>query len=244
QTGIGFRREGAYGEAPDSFAVQTPNRVNVGDVYGSGFFHIPGTDTVIRSWGGYREGDGGADFEIPRESGIDSGVVYGGLSPSGSSGIATPFGLSGEITVDYSSWNLGGSYRVAGSEMTGFAVDGYLRYRRFESDYSGTASYTGAVGENQYTFSQTREQSLNEDHVELGLRGTVWLMPMRPLRPYVGLAGGIYHRSTHFASLERNVSNFGPTEDHEFTLVFDESDNGIAAHGSAEAGLEIDLSPT
>ena len=240
-TGIGFRRDGAYGEAPDEAAGQTPERIDSTGIYGSGFFYIPGTDSVVRIGGGYREGDGGAGFEIPRESGIDSGVVYGGLSPSGSSGIATPFGLSGETRIDYSSWNLAGSYRIAGSEMTGFELDGYAQYRRFDREYSSMAYYTGVAGAYQYAFAQMREQSLREDTFELGLSGTASFMPMRPVRPYVRLGGGIYHRSTELHSLETNTSNFGPAEDREFTLMFHESQSDFGFHGAAEAGVEFDV---
>src|SRR3546814_4002230 len=48
----------------------------------------------------YFEGDAANSFEIPGDSGIDSGVVYGDDADSGSSGIATGRGLTGGTEVD------------------------------------------------------------------------------------------------------------------------------------------------
>src|SRR5690606_38509759 len=79
-SGIGFRRAGAPGEAPETFAGVTDDRIPTwtagAEISLSGFF----LDLF------YGEGDGEGSFDILNESGVDSGLVYGDLSPSGSSG--------------------------------------------------------------------------------------------------------------------------------------------------------------
>lgn len=250
-TGIGFRREGAPGEAPEEFAVTTPAHVDSTGVHVSATF----VEAMIEAH--YTEGNGSSTFDIPGDAGIDSGVVYGGLSPSGSSGIATPFGLSGEVSTHFSEWHFGGGYRLLGGgdaggsrstdvERAAFELNAIFGYWLREGQYRGSASYSGAIDDDPYTvdysFSQMREQSLDEDIYEVGLSGTAWFVPTGPLRPYLSLDASIYRRSTELHSIEINTSNFGPADDREFTLMFEDSDKSIGFHGAATAGVEVEVS--
>jgi hypothetical protein len=236
-TGIGFRRDGAAGEAPETFAVTTDGNIPMysgGVAIGlSGFF----LDLF------YGEGDAQDEFQIPNESGVDSGVVYGDLSPSGSSGIATPFGLTGWASIDVAEYGIRGKIPLGfGHPKDVFRPFAYGGYTRYERDYIGFADYTGTSGEFTFEFSQDRRQELNESYFDLGLGGKI----MAPLGPavliHLGARAGGYYRDTGLSSVERNTCNFCPAEDEDFTIQIDESDSGFGFAGGANAALELRLS--
>src|SRR3546814_14252288 len=87
-------RDGPPGSAPETFAQTTPGRVST--LGGAAVLRFGKLGLKVH----YFEGDAANSFEIPGDSGIDSGVVYGDDADSGSSGIATGRGLTGGTEVD------------------------------------------------------------------------------------------------------------------------------------------------
>lgn len=237
-TGIGFRREGPPGTAPEEFADVAPDSLFA---YGGGILFDFGNFALGAS---YFEGDGSSTFDIGPGGGIDAGVVFGGPAPSGSSGLATPFGLSGTMDVEFSQWSAGGSLPVLRQQSgdTALLVDFTARYDYLDRDYMGTAAGSGASGGFQFAFSQLREQSLEEHVFELGLSGKAIFNARGGLRPFIRGSAGAYYIDTDFKSFERNISNFGPPGDQDFTLTFDGSDDGIGFHGTISGGVIVPLS--
>ena len=251
ETGIGFQREGPPGNAPERFAAEFSERVESSGAEFGGFFYIPGTDTMLRVGGYVRTGDVRTDFDIPGNVGIDSGIVYGSLSPGGSSGIATPFGLTGWTEFELDAWSISLTKSLVSSPRTSKTFDipppqsaglSLALYGTFDSwtrDYRAMAEYSAGG----FTFSQQRDQQVDDSFYELGLDGNLAV----PLLPDIvfhlnGRAGGYYHDG-NLNSFERNQSNFGPAADRDFTIAIQQSNNGWGFHGEAAATLELVLSP-
>src|SRR3546814_7743633 len=70
QTGTGFMRDGPPGSAPETFAQTTPGRVST--LGGAAVLRFGKLGLKVH----YFEGDAANRFEIPGDSGLDSGVVY------------------------------------------------------------------------------------------------------------------------------------------------------------------------
>lgn len=238
-TGIGFRRDGAPGEAPETFAGMTDDRIPFwsagGEISLSGFF----LDLF------YGEGDGAGSFDIPNESGVDSGVVYGDLSPSGSSGIATPFGLTGMTWVDFRRYGLRGEVPLGflqSHPKDVFRPTVYAGYTRYDLDYRGLAEYVGGAPPAVFEFSQERTQEIGESYLDLGLGGRVIAPLGESLLLHLGAHAGGYYRDSELTSIERNTCNFCPADDQDFTIEINESDSGLGFAGGANAALELRLS--
>ncbi len=236
QAGIGFQRMGAYGEAPERFAFWTPKRLTT---YGLGGSFDVGSHFRVSF--GYDHGKSTDGFSIDPDSGIDSGIVYGGLSPSGSSGIISPFGLSGDVSTKYDHWFADATYRWVHQPAVDLAF-----YGRFSHDSTGFRESAWGSGElygNQYDLAQTRDQSIHEDRYEAGASVTLRYRPMNLVVPYARFFAGAYYRSTKMQSREHDTSNFGPSEDQDFTLESSQTDHSFAFHGGGELGLEFKVSP-
>lgn len=234
-SGIGFRRAGAPGEAPETFAGTTDDRIPSwtagAEVSLSGFF----LDLF------YGEGDSSGGFDIANESGVDSGVVYGDLSPSGSSGIATPFGLTGMTWVDFSRYGLRGEVPLGFLQphpKDVFRPTVYAGYTRYDLDYRGLAGFSDAL----FDFSQDRTQEIGESYFDLGLGGRVLAPLGENVFFHLGAHAGGYYRDSELTSIERNICNFCPAEDQDFTIDIDESNSGFGFAGGANAALELRLS--
>lgn len=237
RTGIGFRREGAPGTAPEEFAALTPDT----------FFTIGGGigadlgDFGLRA--SYLAGDGSTSFDIAPGGGIDSGIVYGGPAPSGSSGLATPFGLSGAMDIEFSQFSAGASLPLFRERTGNTAYYGgfALNYHYLDRDYLGTAAGSGTSQSFTFEFSQLREQSLEEHIVELGYSGKFIFNANGDVRPFIATRAFVYYIDTDLDSIERNLSNFGPPDDQDFTLRYNRSDNDIGFHGGISAGVFVPL---
>lgn len=234
-SGIGFRRAGAPGEAPETFAGMTDDRIPTwtagAEISLSGFF----LDLF------YGEGDGEGSFDIPNESGVDSGVVYGDLSPSGSSGIATPFGLAGMTWVDVTRYGLRGEVPLGFRQSHPkdvFKPAVYAGYTHYEFDYRSFAGFADP----SYDFSQERTQDIGESYLDLGLGGRILAPLGKSVLLHLAAHAGGYYRDSELTSIEHNTCNFCPAEDRDFTIEIDESDSGFGFAGGASAALELRLS--
>ena len=236
ETGIGFFRNGAAGSVPEVFAVTGPRRVD----------HYGGTALVSFPVGGitplisfhYSEGDGGpVSFSIPAAAGTASGVVYGQLSPSGSSGIATAQGLSGSADVRSRLIALGIDVPLSQSESSAIGIA--ATFRNWKRTYGGIANFNSGGN----SFSQTRNQQLDETQIGLGLFGRA-TMPAGDAFAFhlIGRAGP-YWRDSDLDSVEVNTCSFCPAADRNFTVAIRESDSDIGVFGDLTAALEFKLSP-
>lgn len=254
-TGIGFMRDGPPGEAPEEDAGTTPGRVNFVEV--EGFFGFIAGRMPVRVGVSYAEGDAANTFEVPGNAGIDSGRVNGALSPDGSSGVATPFGLAGETSVDFFrggltleglfASNVDGAIDLPSVDAIDpsifYALGAYVGYDRSERDYEAFASYSGGGPPFVFEFSQDREQTVADDIFGAGLRAAA-AIPIGGgvVGRLTGSAGGYYIDSS-LESTERNLCNFCPPEDQDFTIAIEDSNSGFGFQGEAGAGLEFALSP-
>lgn len=258
QTGIGFQREGAPGIAPEVDAVLTEEWIDFLNL--GGFFYIPGTDTALRIGGHYSEGSAANRFDIRGNAGAVTGVVYGDNAPSGSSGIATPFGLTGGTRAEYQSYGTvfdlglygGGAHNAGwfgtgagseGSDGGGPGVSLWAAYDHMERDYELTAFSSGSSGGFVFEFSQDRQQELGENYFGTGLAGNLAVPLGGGLTGHLGGRAGGYYRDSNLRSVERNISNFGPASDRDFTIEIRDSDDGWGVRGEAGAALEFRLSP-
>lgn len=240
-TGIGVQRDGPLGTAPEEFAGTTDGRINS---YGGGIALTLGSLTFAFD---YAEGDGDTVFDIPANTGIDSGIVYGQLSPEGSSGIITPFGLQGQTRVEYTEWSLKASmpfHQGTLGEKSRFVLSGFTRYTHSERDYRQSATYSGTGGNGfVFRFDQTRDQSVNDDIFELGIKGQLVCDWGGGVHPWISaLAGGYYYDSS-LNSMEVNSNNFSAPGDRNFRVDISDSRDGLGFHGSVGAGLSFDVAP-
>src|SRR3546814_8100871 len=167
------------------------------------------------------EGDAINSFAIPADSGVDSGSVYGAPAPSGSSGIITPFGLTGGTEVELKSYGIEADFSLnkrfsdgwmaaSGLQLNDWSL--YAGFERIERDYDGFASYSGtAPGGFVFEFSQDRRQEIDESYYRVGTAigvavplGGCWI------GHFDALAGG-YYRDSNLESVERNMSNLDRT---------------------------------
>lgn len=237
-TGIGFQRAGAPGTAPEEFAGEADGQF---DTWGLGAGFSLGR---FRVSGSYAEGDSQTDFSIAPGGGVDTGIVYGDLSPGGSSGIATPFGLGGSLDYDFTQLRITGGYDLVDDDSPGSDVridaGPFASFVRIERSIFGSASGSGTSGSNLFEFSQTREQEIDDSLIELGVFAD-FLFGSGKLVPRIHGSAGAYRLSSQLRSRERNTSNFGPASDRDFTIDIEREKETIGFHGTAGAGLDIFL---
>lgn len=230
-TGIGFRSEGA---GTERFAGESPVKLDTTHIQLD--FRMPDSSWNYFGFYRYEWGDGQASFATPANSGIDSGFVYGALSPSGSSGLnlGDIAGLSGVIDTDYRTHMLKlGAEPV--QKDTGWSVELFAQAFWADRSLNATAQ-TDAYGSN---FSQTRWQSLSDDYYGLGA-GVRYREPFThtgDLGFAAGVSGGVYGRWSRLGSMETMDCPLCPAADRMFSINIDDSDSGIAFLG--EIGGEI-----
>jgi len=246
RTGIGFQRNGPLGSAPELFGGRTNNQVMI--YGGTGILHVAGLFVGFN----YFEGHEDNSFDIP--SGIDSGVVFGQLSPSGSSGIATNRGLLGQTRTKFNGFNISAGLPII-QKKDRFSLAGYAKYSDYNRDISGWAYYMGAAPSPSPSpspsptptpsisfFEQHRDQSVDDSLFELGVKGKFKGSLGDKVEPFILGSAGVYYRDSDLNSLERNTSNIGPSIDQNFEVQIDDSDDGVGFHGSIGAGINYKFS--
>lgn len=249
RAGIGVRRDGAPGEAPEKFAGETPRRVN-GFGISAGFQTKIAPDFDLRLTGSYEKGDGQADISSPASSAgqrVDTGAVYGRLS-NGSSGIIAGFGGTGSAKVDLKEWGLGGEigWKIPASPAASVEakITAGIDYIRSVRDYDMSIASSGVSGGTTFSFDQSRMQKLEENYVGLSIGAEAEFELCEDADFELFLKGGPYHVDSRFTGTERNRANFGPVGNRDFTLSFDESDKGWGGRFETGAGIEYRLSDT
>ncbi len=237
-TGTGFRRDGPPGSSPEDFAVITEDtlemlKIEAGVEVGN-----------VRLEGSFSEGEASSIFVIDGGEGIDSGIVYGALSPGGSSGIATGFGSRGEIREQVDEFSATFLYKVYGDPDSGSATPNeqfqawlFGRFTHRERAIDSTVWSEFEMSDFPFEFMQIREQNLSEDHFEAGLRVSTTTRLGSSLLFSAEGAASVYLDQAELASIERNSNNFTGPPDGDFTQQIRTSDSNFGAHLELGAGL-------
>jgi opacity protein-like surface antigen len=247
KAGIGVRRDGAPGAAPEKSAGETPRRAN-GLGISAGFQTKIASDIDLRLRGEYGKGDGVSDVAAPATSvsqRVDTGAVYGRLS-NGSSGIIAGFGGTGRAMVELEQWGLGTEvgWKVAGSSGSPIEVriTAGVDYGHIIRDYDMSIASSGSASGVTFSFDQTRNQRLEEDYLGLTLGVQIDFELCEDLDLQGSAKGGPFHVDTRFLGTERNTANFGPAPNRDFTLEFNEKDGRWGGRFEAGAGMEYRVS--
>lgn len=239
QTGIGFQ---STGPGTETFAATVPSRVDSFTAAAGLSYQPSGSDLTYTFYGRYSEGDARTDFDIPAGGPIDVGNVYGGRSPSDSTGLNIGNrGLTGFNSSAQKIYEAKVSISKPLNADDDFAVIGSLFFNTIiiDRDYN-SQSRASVFGT---TITQQRDQEVSDHLYGLGgiLSGRIRIADGVDLTGSV--AGGIYYRDSDMESEEVNDCALCPAADQNFTLNFDESDSGVAFAGTVSAGFEFDIKP-
>jgi uncharacterized protein YciI len=232
-TGIGFQRESGSDER---FGGLGPRTVPI-ESFGLHFYPWERGRWTVGVSALYGEGDETTRGQIPAGGAIDTGFVYGGLSPNGSSGVAIGNrGLDWRLSTDVDLINAKVKmvYR-ANSFFQPFVFADLLQTERF---YSGEAS-SEVFGE---TLSQERSQKIDEWMIGVGA-GLQFDRTLGNGLQYGGWAsGGVFLRSTELDASERNICPLCAMPQRDFMLEFRDEDDGTSFSGAAGAFVAWPLS--
>lgn len=237
-TGVGFQ---STGPGTETFADTAPTKFDSAGISAALQFKLSdGLSGALQY--SYSEGDARSDFDIPPGGAIDVGNVYGGESPSGSTGLNIGNrGLSGFNEADFNLHEIKFSATTAIATEGGFAstatlfINALFMDRNFKGETNATVFGT--------PITQSRDQNVQDRLFGMG----VLLNGRMPISKGVSLtgsvAGGVYYRDTDMDATEWNMCGLCPPADQNFTLTFVEGDSGASFAGSVAGGLEFDISP-
>lgn len=255
--GIGFVRDGLVGQAQEVYAGVTERRIAQTLYHATLIFR----DT-LRIGATYEEGEARNAFDIAAEPDRFTGFAYGRMSPGVSTGIGTPFGVSGETQASTSLFSVDVEVHIANLvRRTRWAEEArreredierrldeasarfglYGSVNVLDQQFRLAARGMGVSGGFNFQYAQDRTQDLEERQLELG--ASLWAeVPVSGVVSIVtGVKGGAYYRMADAKLLEINSSNFGPQPDRNFEIRIDEEDDGFGFRGRAEAGLDFRL---
>jgi hypothetical protein len=247
RTGIGVRRDGAPGAAPEADAGRTARQVN-GLGLSAGFNAVKlGGGIDLSATVNYAKGDASTSYESPASTAqarVDTGVVYGRLS-NGSSGIIAPFGGRGTTKTESEEYGATLSAAYVFAEASGFRIEvgaGYQHSeRRHDSDFEASGTSSGFT----FDFGQTRTQVVEEDLFHFD-SGAAFDIPItRTTDGGLTFSGifrlGVYNRDTEFEGTEVNTANFGPVGNRDLTLTFADDANRWGGRVKVDAIAEYEL---
>lgn len=237
-SGIGFQ---SMGPGTETFADTAPTKFDTFSLAGGVTFEL--ADHFV---GGvhysYSEGDARKDFDIPAGGVIDVGNVYGGSSPSGSTGLNIGNrGLSGFNEADFSLHEIKLSATTPISEERAFSSSATLFVNALFMDRNHTGQTNATVFGTPIT--QHRDQEVSDRLFGLGGLLNGRLHVAEGVNAVGSLGGAAYYRNTDMTATETNDCGLCPPADQNFTLTFEESDSGISFAGTVSAGLEFDVTP-
>ncbi|MCS6627596.1 hypothetical protein N0B44_32305 [Roseibacterium beibuensis] len=234
-TGIGFQRTGSGGER---FAGMGPGRVPIRSL-AIQFYPYQWNRWTLATGLSYGTGDEQTSGQIPGGGTIDTGFVYGGLSPDGSSGL-----FIGNRTLD---WRQGTDVRLINlkakavySTGTPFSPFLFVDFLDSQRTYTGWAS-AEVFGS---TLSQTREQKIDESMVGAGIGLQFDQILGNGVRYGGWTSAGVFRRETRLDAWEVNACPLCSPMDRDFQLDFDEEDDGTSITGAIGAYLAWPLSDT
>ena len=242
--GIGFQRpsggpETFAGISDEAFQMQTLSMI---------LFPMAWRQWLLSGSLTYGRGDAEAEGRVPDGSGVDAGFVYGGLSPSGSSGVNLGNrGLDWATEAEADLWHLKFKMtRMASGPVAMFIYANYVRAaREYLGQAHGEVHFADSSGPGQtYLLSQERRQQVTDDLFGFGV-GAGFHIPLGDTRWRSGgwMSLGPAWRRSSLDSVERNRCDTlcGPANE-DFTLAFDEEDDGFTWTAAAGLYLEYALS--
>jgi hypothetical protein len=126
-----------------------------------------------------------------------------------------------------------------------FAYDYFRDVRTHEMSATGTVVFPTQTIE----FSQERRQRISDNFFAAGLGGETRI----PLTPDIASGEGLSMRlsgvvqgfwlDSNLNSHERNLSNFGPASDRDFTIDIEQSDQDFGVTARGQINLEYVVSP-
>ena len=232
--GTGFQRAG--GE-PETFAGRNADAIRM-RMLGVVLFPLAYREWLISASALHGEGDERSTGRVPDGTGIDTGFVYGDFSPGGSTGLnIADRGLDWVSETDVAILNLKlKAVWQASSPVTWFLFADYLNTRR-RYDSGAMAEVFGEI------LTQERNQKLTDEFAGGGV-GLQFEQRAGPV--FIGgwASGGLFHRSSELTAWERNVCALCGVQDADFTLNFDESDDGLTWIAAAGLFAAVPLSET
>lgn len=250
RVGVGVRRDGPPGGAPERFAGETPRRVNQFGISG-GFQTKIAAGFNLRAELRYASGDASADIATPASTAqtrVDTGIVYGRLS-NGSSGIIAGFGSTGRTKVEATDFEFNGAVGMSAAEVfaeaQGFRIEIGFDYAHSERRHDLSIASSGISGGFTFNFAQSRLQQLDEDYFGLST-GLEFALPVSKTTDggltFSGRINiGPYFRDTRFRGTERNTANFGPMGNRDITLDFAEDKSAWGGRFKSSTALEYRL---
>jgi hypothetical protein len=244
ETGIGVTRDGAIGHAPDRDAGLTDGSIST---VGLGAAVHLGTFSF---YGSYQNGSGRTLFDLAPIQGGFNGVVFGQLSEAQSAGIGSGLAsLVGSTRTEVSRFRLGGDMEIASPAprtRVFFAYDYFRDVRTHEMNATGTVVFPTQTIE----FSQERRQRISDNFFAAGL-GAEARIPLTPdgadggaglSARVIGVVEG-YLLDSNLNSHERNLSNFGPASDRDFTIDIEQSEQDFGVTARGQINFEYVVSP-
>lgn len=234
QAGTGFQRTGG---GPESFAGRNADAIRMRTL-GLVLFPLAYREWLISGSVLHGDGDERSEGRVPDGTGIDTGFVYGDFSPGGSTGVnIADRGLNWIANTEAEMLNLKlKAVHAATGPVTWFLFADYLNSRR-QYDSAAMAEVFGE------TLTQMRSQRLTDDLVGAGA-GVQF--DQRAGGVYVGgwTSAGLFHRSSELRASERNVCPLCGPQDADFTLNFDDKDDGATWALAAGVWLAIPVTPS
>jgi len=225
-TGIGFQRPTGN---PEKFASRTHDDLEL-MAFGLIFFGDITEDWVLATALQYAWGEDEDDGFIEDGTGIDTGFVYGDLSPGGSSGVNIgDRGLDWASEVDVSLVNIEAKLtRRSKGPLTWFGYADYMRLNRnYDAWALGEVTVSGYPSTVTYSLTQMRQQEVTDDLFGAG----AGLQFGAPVTPWLNIGGwtsaGLFYRRSELDSRERNVCGLCGSSDADFTLDLDDEDSGL-----------------
>lgn len=252
--GSGVVRPGAPG-TPERYAHESDDRLTG--------FTIDGGLEFGEGWtaaAGYQHGQGYADFTTAPGPNFFTGIVFGDLSPAGTSGYIADFGSNGysEVLFDalwgelmYDFFGVGyddedepdwdddedeprvGDFRLR--------VSGFVRYEYDWKSHTSSIESQGSGIFAPFSFSQMRDQEINQSNFAAGLEFRTEVPIAAALSAGLRARAGGYYYKADLDSLERNQASFGPAQTRDFDIAISDDDDGFGFLGSLEGRLDYEI---
>lgn len=183
------------------------------------------------------EGDERSEGRVPDGTNIDTGFVYSDFSPGGSTGVNIgDRGLDWITSTEAETLNLKiKAVHALSGPVSWFLFADYLNSRR-QYDSAAMAEVFGE------TLTQMRSQKVTDDLIGGGA-GLQVDQRMGGVQIGGWTSAGLFHRSSDLRASEHNVCPLCGPQDADFTLNFDDSDDGVTWAAAVGVYLAIPVTP-
>jgi hypothetical protein len=233
QAGTGFQRPSGGSEV---FAGRNADTIRM-HTLGLVLFPLAYRQWLLSGSVLHGEGDERSEGRVPDGTNIDTGFVYGDFSPGGSTGVNIgDRGLDWVASTEAEMLNLKfKAVRAMMGPVSWFVFADYLNSRR-QYDSAAMAEVFGE------TLTQMRSQRITDDLIGGGA-GLQFSQRTGGVQVGGWTSAGLFHRSSELRASEQNVCPLCGPQDADFTLNFDESDDGATWTAAAGLWLAIPVTP-